>query len=176
MKSIMLATDGSPSAEDATREAIELASELHVPLTVVSVAHAELPFTGYYGYATTDVIAELCKIEREHVEAVLAAVRERATAAGVAGETVALEGMPGEEICKAAQERDVRLLVVGAHGWGRMGRMFHGSVSEYVLHHADAPVLVVAGDEETSHGAREGLSDLSQRVHPVQVPVVVRPR
>ena len=78
MKSIMLATDGSPSAEDATQEAIELASELHVPLTVVSVAHAELPFTGYYGYATTDVIAELCKIEREHVEAVLAAVRERA--------------------------------------------------------------------------------------------------
>jgi nucleotide-binding universal stress UspA family protein len=147
MKSIMLATDGSPSVEDATREAIELASELHLPLTVVSVAHANLPFVGYYGYAQTDLIAELKQYERDHVEQVLATVRERAAAAGVAGETVALDGIPGEEICRAAQQRDVRLIVVGAHGWGRMGRMIHGSVSEYVLHHADAPVLVVPGTE-----------------------------
>ena len=148
MKSIMLATDGSPSAEDATREAIELAKELHAPLTVVSVAHAELPFIGYYGYAYTDVISELRTVAREHVERVLATVRERAAAAGVAGETAALQGMPGEEICKAARERDVRLIVIGAHGWGRMGRMIHGSVSEYVLHHAEEPVLVVAGEVE----------------------------
>jgi len=149
MKPIMLATDGSPSAEDATREAIELASELHAPLTVVAVAHAHLPFVGYYGYAYTDVISELRKMQREHVERVLATVRERVTAAGVLGEILALEGTPGEEICKAAQERGVRLIVVGAHGWGRVGRVIHGSVSEYVLHHADAPVLVVAGDAES---------------------------
>jgi len=153
MKSIMLATDGSPSAEDATREAIALASELHVPLTVVSVAHAELPFVGYCGYAYADVISELRKMQRDHVEHVLAAVREQAAAAGVPGETVALEGMPGEEICKAAQERDVRLIVVGAHGWGRVGRVIHGSVSEYVLHHAAAPVLVVAGETESRSDA-----------------------
>lgn len=146
MKSILLATDGSPSAEDATREAIELAGELRVPLTVVSVAHAELPMVGYYGYAYTDVITDLRDLQREHVGHVLEAVRGRADAAGAACETVALEGAPGEEICKAARERDVRLIVVGAHGWGRMGRMIHGSVSEYVLHHATHPVLVVPGD------------------------------
>lgn len=148
MKSIMLATDGSPSAEDATREAIDLARELHAPLTVVSVAHAEVPFVGYDGYAYTDVIDELREAAREHIERVLASVRERAAAAGVPGETVALTGMPGEEICKAAHERDVRLIVIGARGWGRIGRVIHGSVSEYVLHHAGKPVLVVAGDTE----------------------------
>lgn len=146
MKPIMLATDGSPSAEDATREAIELASDLHAPLAVVCVAHAEPPFFGYDGYAYTDVVAGLRELQREHVERVLATVRERATTAGVAGETVALEGVPGAEICQAARERDVRLVVVGAHGWGRVGRMLHGSVSEHVLHHAGVPVLVVAGD------------------------------
>lgn len=153
MKSIMLATDGSPSAERATREAIELASALHVPLTVASVAHAEFPLLGYYGYAYADVVAELRTMQREHVERVLAAVRERAAAAGVAGETVALEGMPAEEICKAAKERNVRMIVVGAHGWGRMGRLVHGSVSDYVLHHADAPVLLIAGEPETEEHA-----------------------
>jgi nucleotide-binding universal stress UspA family protein len=81
---------------------------------------------------------------------VLATVREQAAAAGVPGETVALEGMPGEEICKAAHERDIRVLVVGAHGWGRMGRVIHGSVSDYVLHHAEAPVLVVPSDADSS--------------------------
>ncbi|HKT43630.1 MAG TPA: universal stress protein [Gaiellaceae bacterium] len=161
MKSIMLATDGSPSAEAATREAIDLASELHLPLTVVSVAHANLPFVGYYGYAQTDVIAELRRYEHDHVEQVLAAVRERAAAAGVAGETVALEGVPGEEICDAAKERDVRLIVVGAHGWGRMGRMIHGSVSEYVLHHAEAPVLVVPGDADVQTRSGQKLAGLA---------------
>jgi len=145
MKSLMLATDGSPSAEAATQQAIELARELHVSLMIAAVAHAELPLVGYYGYAYADVIADLRKMEREHVDRILATVRERATAAGVPGETVALEGMPGEEICKAARERDVRMIVVGAHGWGRVGRVIHGSVSEYVLHHAEVPVLVVAG-------------------------------
>ena len=149
MKSIMLATDGSPSAEAAKREAIELASELHLPLTVVAVAHAQLPFVGYYGYATTEVITELRKMQREHVERVLATVREQAADAGVAGETVSLEGMPGEEICAAAQKRDVRMIVIGAHGWGRVGRVIHGSISEYVLHHTDLPVLVVAGEPAT---------------------------
>ncbi|MDE3025896.1 MAG: universal stress protein [Acidobacteriota bacterium] len=149
MKSIMLATDGSPSAEQATQDAIELARALHLPLTVVSVAHAEFPLLGYYGYAYADVVAELRTMQREHVERVLASVRERAAAAGVAGETVALEGMPGEEICRAARERRVRMIVVGAHGWGRMGRLIHGSVSDYVLHHAEMPVLLVAGEPAT---------------------------
>ncbi len=155
MKSIMLATDGSPSAEDATREAIELASELHAPLTVVSVAHAEPPVMSYYGIAYGDIVNELQRIARKHVERVLAAVLERAAAAGVACETVALEGMPGEAICKAVEERDVRFVVVGAHGWGRMSRMIHGSVSGYVLHHADVPVLVVAGDLDTQEKSQK---------------------
>jgi nucleotide-binding universal stress UspA family protein len=146
MKSILLATDGSPSAEDATREAIELARELHAPLTVVSVAHAELPYLAYYGYAYTDVVSELSAMGREHAERVLTTVRELLTDAGVAGETVTLEGTPGEEICKAAHEREVRLIVIGAHGWGRLGRVIHGSVSEYVLHHAGIPVLIVTGE------------------------------
>lgn len=156
MKSILLATDGSPSAEDATRKAIELADALHVPLTIVSVAHAELPTIGYYGIAAGNVIAELREMQRQHVEQVLATVHDRIAETDVVGETVALEGLPGEEICKAAQDRDVAMIVIGAHGWGRMARMIHGSVSEYVLHHAGTPVLVVAGDSRSHTDIENG--------------------
>jgi nucleotide-binding universal stress UspA family protein len=42
----------------------------------------------------------------------------------------------------------VRLVIIGAHGWNRVGRLIHGSVSTYVLHHASVPVLVVHGDDD----------------------------
>jgi nucleotide-binding universal stress UspA family protein len=147
MKPVLLATDGSPSADGATREAIELASAFEAPLVVASVAQTVLPTYGaYYGY--TEVAADLTRVEAEHVAQTLATVRDRATAAGVECETVALEGSPtGEEICRFARERSPRLVVVGAHGWGRLGRLLHGSVSTHVLHHAPCPVLVVLGED-----------------------------
>ena len=79
-------------------------------------------------------------------------VEQQATDAGVRCTTLSLEGLRGQELCSAARDRDARLLVIGAHGWGRIGRLIHGSVSTYVLHHAACPVLVVHGDDVTHEG------------------------
>lgn len=146
MKPIMLATDGSPSAEAATREAIDLSNQLGVPLLAVSVEHQPVPAYGYYGYA--EVVTELQKAEHERVEKLLDDVQERAAAAGVDCETLPLEGVPARSLCDVASDRAVRLIVIGAHGWNRIGRLIHGSVSTYVLHHAPTPVLVVHGDDD----------------------------
>lgn len=146
MKPIMLATDGSPSAEAATHEAIELAKHLGVPLLAVSVEHNSVPAYGYYGYA--EIVTEMRKLELERVDQVLAAVEHRAQEADVECETLPLEGLPARAICEIAAKRNVRLIIVGAHGWNRIGRMIHGSVSTYVLHHAPVPVLVVHGDDD----------------------------
>jgi nucleotide-binding universal stress UspA family protein len=146
MKPIMLATDGSPSAEAATREALDLAEHLRVPLLVASVMHELTPAYGYYGYA--EVLSEMRKIEHERIESLLASVERTARERGVACKTMMLDGLPGERLCRAAEAADVRLVVIGAHGWGRLGRLIHGSVSTYVLHHAEVPVLVVHGDDE----------------------------
>lgn len=146
MKPILLATDGSPSAEGATREAIDLARAYGAPLIVVSVAHVVVPsYGGYYGYG--EIAADLHRVENEHVTKILAETKERAAKAGVTCTTIALEGLVGEQICKVAHDRGPRLVVIGAHGWGRVGRLLHGSVSTYVLHHAACPVLVVHGDD-----------------------------
>jgi nucleotide-binding universal stress UspA family protein len=147
MQPVMLATDGSLSAEAATEEAIELARAFAAPLVVVAVAHAAVPAYGggYIGYG--DLVVELRKAESDHVDRVLAETKTRATAAGVACETVARDGIPGEEICRETAAREPRLVVIGAHGWGRIGRFVHGSVSTYVLHHAPCPVLIVRGED-----------------------------
>ena len=68
---------------------------------------------------------------------------------GVAVRTLSLVGITGGEICKTANAPEVRLLVIGAHGWGRLDRITHGSVSEDVVQHAHVPVLVVPGDHFT---------------------------
>ena len=146
MKPVMLATDGSLSAEAATEEAIELARAFGAPLVVVCVAHVSAAPYGaaYIGYG--ELYTELRKAEADHVDQVLTDTRERATAAGVDCTTVALEGLPGEEICREAEAHGPRLVVIGAHGWGHIGRLVHGSVSTHVLHHASCPVLVVHGE------------------------------
>lgn len=146
MKPIMLATDGSPSAEAATREALDLAERLRVPLLVASVAHVTVPVYGYYGYA--EIASDMRKIEHERIETLLETIEKTAAEREVECETMVLDGIPGEQLCRAAADADVRLVVIGAHGWGRLGRLIHGSVSTYVLHNAAMPVLVVHGEDD----------------------------
>jgi nucleotide-binding universal stress UspA family protein len=147
MKPILLATDGSPSAEAATREAIELAHAFRAPLLVVSVAHVSMPVYGtYYGYG--EVVNDLQAAEVERITDMLAATKARVENGGVPCDTMVLDGLAAEAICRVAQDQGVRLVVIGAHGWGRVGRIVHGSVSTAVLHDAGCPVLVVHGDAE----------------------------
>ena len=145
MKPIMLASDGSPASGAATREAITIAAELHVPLVAVCVEHVSVPSYGYYGYS--DVYLELHKTEREHAQQVLEEIAAAAELAGVDCETVALEGRVVDEICRLASERNAAMLVLGAHGWGTLHRVVFGSVSQGVLHAAPCPVMIARGTE-----------------------------
>ena len=147
MKPIVLATDGSPSAAEATLDAVELAKALGVALVVVSVEHVVVPSSWSYGYG--DLLTELTKLERAHVEKTLAHAKAVAAEAGVACEIVPRRGTVPDEICRVAKQHDARLIVVGAHGWGSAGRLWHGSVSRAVLHQASCPVLVVRGGPES---------------------------
>jgi nucleotide-binding universal stress UspA family protein len=148
MQPILLATDGSPSAEEARRQAIELSVLTGSPLTVVSVMHMAAPAYGAgYGYSTGELYVELTRTERERVGKVLAETALAARESGIEVETIVGKGNPVEEICRIAVETQPRLLVVGAHGWGLAQRIVHGSVSTGLLHHAPCPILVVPAPE-----------------------------
>jgi nucleotide-binding universal stress UspA family protein len=144
---ILFATDGSPSAEEAQKEAFELARRLDIPLVVVSVVHATLPAVGYSGYGYSNIVAELTEAERHRVTALLASVAEAAEAEGIDCSTVAVDGFAVEEICRKASEYDAQLIVVGSHGWGAARRFLSGSVSTGLVHSAPCPVLVVRPHE-----------------------------
>ena len=151
---ILFATDGSPSAEEAQREAFELAQRFGVPLLVVSVVHPALPAVGYSSYGYANVVAELNEAEHHRVSALLATVAEAAEAEAIHCSTVAVDGLVVEEICKKASECDAQLIVVGSHGWGAARRLLSGSISTGLVHSAPCPVLVVRPRGQTvAHAA-----------------------
>jgi nucleotide-binding universal stress UspA family protein len=140
---ILFATDGSPSAQEAQREAFELARRLDAPLVVVSVAHATLPAVGYSAYGYSNIIVELTDAEHHRLAELLASIAEAAEAEGLHCSTVAVDGFAVDEICAKAIEYDAQLMVVGSHGWGAARRLLSGSVSTGLVHSAPCPVLVV---------------------------------
>ena len=52
----------------------------------------------------------------------------------------------GDMICKAAEQKEVDILVVGRRGVGKFERMITGSTSQYVLEHAHCNVFVVKSE------------------------------
>jgi nucleotide-binding universal stress UspA family protein len=146
MKPIVLATDGSPSAAEATLQAVELARALGAPLVALSVEQATFTGAGYYGSA--EVVAELSRVAAERVEEALAQAQAVAGEAGVPCDVVHATGWVPTQICRLAAQRKARMLVIGAHGWGPLRRVLQGSVSTAVLLQAPCPVLVVRGGPE----------------------------
>jgi nucleotide-binding universal stress UspA family protein len=154
MKPVMLATDGSPTAEKATGAAIELAKLLDTELIVATVW--DIPYTAV-GLAPGPIVGgELSQLSEDEARKVTVETAARAEEAGVEARMVILRGTPTvQEICAAAAKVDPRFLVIGSHGWGAVKRALFGSVSTGVLHHAPCPVLVVRGEEvATTNGAR----------------------
>lgn len=145
MKTILLATDGSPSAQLATHEAIELAAATGWPLRIITVWNTPIP--AGYGYVVYPLPADLAKTERKHAQTIAAGAVATAAEAGVTATFELREGLAAEEICLAAAETASTLIVIGARGWGTFKRLLFGSVSTHVMHTAGCPVLVVRAEE-----------------------------
>jgi nucleotide-binding universal stress UspA family protein len=151
MKPVLVATDGSPTAEKATETAIELAKVLDTDLVVVTAWDIPYPIVGF---APAVVNAELAKPTEEEARKTAFDAAARAEEAGVEARAVVLRGLPVEGICAAAEKFAPRFLVIGSHGWGAVKRALFGSVSTGVLHHAKCPVLVVPGTEVATTNGR----------------------
>lgn len=58
------------------------------------------------------------------------------------GEVFITAGKAGENAIKVAHERNAAMIVCGARGHGTVRRTIMGSNSEYIMHHADIPVII----------------------------------
>ena len=141
--SIVVGTDGSESAEEAVRQAVELAARLGATLRIVS-AYEPVP-AGRLREEAQQVPPDLQWMinPREDVDATLRNAAEAALEGGVEAETYARQGDPADAILDVAEEQGADLIVVGNKGMTGARRFLLGSVPNRVSHHAPCSVLII---------------------------------
>jgi nucleotide-binding universal stress UspA family protein len=138
LRRIGVAYDGSEASQVGLDTARRLATERGAELTILrALNHVPVPAAGDVGSATVIDDPDL----RAAAQADLDDVVDRLRASGVAVTGELLEGAPG--LVLAQRCKDLDLLVAGSRGHGRIGRVFLGSVSHYLMSHNTAPVVVI---------------------------------
>jgi nucleotide-binding universal stress UspA family protein len=138
MKQILIATDGSPSAQEAVGVGLELAKEQGADVTFV---HVTDPDEFHGGRVGSVPIAHTEEVDESET-----ALKSAAEAAEAAGVSYALERISGETvptIVAFADEKEADVIVLGSRGRNALATALLGSVSHGVLRHASRPVLVV---------------------------------
>jgi nucleotide-binding universal stress UspA family protein len=138
-RNILVAVDGSPDADLALSEAIDLAESERSRLTVLT-AISQPPAT-----ASGEEVGRLIEDALAEAEAILRRARERVP--DDLPVTTVLSQKPIRtalmtQIASGAHD----LVVVGSRGRGAIKAALLGSTSHYVLHHSTVPVLIVHAD------------------------------
>ncbi|HEX4563481.1 MAG TPA: universal stress protein [Solirubrobacteraceae bacterium] len=141
--SIVVGTDGSGTATQAVREAVDMAKATGATLELVS-AYApvsESRLRAERRDAPEDV--QWAINPKQEVELSLSDAAEIARAAGVEVNTHAREGDPADAILDVAEEMKAGLVIVGNKGMTGAKRFLLGSVPDKISHHAPCSVLIV---------------------------------
>lgn len=138
---VLCAYDGSPAAEAALDEAIDLASSMHARLAVVTVV--EKPAAGVAAAGVDpERLTEALQHDADH--------RLRAAADKVPDDvsltTLLRTGHAGKELIKAAEEIRADVIVLGTRRRGRTVNLF-GSVAAELYYHTRLTMLVVSTPE-----------------------------
>ena len=141
---ILVPIDGSPTSDRGLDEAIALARITGGSIRLVNILDELVFTTGFETGAT--YMRNVLPALRQGSERILAAGRQRVTAASVAVDALTIECFarrPCDVIVEAAAQWPADLIVIGTHGRRGVNRMMLGSDAEQVARMAPVPVLLV---------------------------------
>ncbi len=142
---IMVAIDGSETAERGLKEAVNLAKDQNAKLAIVHVIDIVVVFgAGQFPGTYIEATRELARDTIEHA-------RKTAQAAGIEPEIQSPEIVTSgyhvaDKIAELARDWNADLLVVGTHGRRGVTRLLLGSVAERIVRIAPCPLLLVRGE------------------------------
>jgi nucleotide-binding universal stress UspA family protein len=141
-KKILLPTDGSTLAAQATRTAVQLAKSQNAEIVGVYVIDP-FPYIGIGDASAVGLQAYLTEAKSAATQA-LDALKLACTADGVpfVGDTIE-RNVVYEGIIETAETEGCDLIVMGSHGRQGVKALILGSVAQKVLTHAKVPVLIV---------------------------------
>jgi nucleotide-binding universal stress UspA family protein len=142
---ILVAVDGSPDADQALAEAIDLAVAEHTRLTLVTGV-AELPPTAYL--MPGEETGQLLENAHAQAEAILRQATERVPS-DLPVTTVLCDRPIRCALLNQIKTGGHDLVVMGSRGRGAVRSALLGSVSHYVLNRSRVPVLIVHADRSS---------------------------
>jgi nucleotide-binding universal stress UspA family protein len=142
---ILVAVDGSPDADEALTQAIDLAESEHTRLTLITGVQKVTPVASFGMSALP--LSEIDEGARSCAEAALRRARDRVPD-DVPVTTILTETPIRPALIEAIERGHHDLIVMGSRGRGAVSATLLGSVSHYVLNHSPIPALIVHADTE----------------------------
>ncbi|WP_027107617.1 universal stress protein [Lacticigenium naphthae] len=144
-KRILVAIDGSKAADHAFKKAVAVAKRNDSELVIAHVID-----TRAYQSFTTFEGGSMQNNAKDEANRTLNEYERYANNHGLEKVKIILEfGSPKSIIAKQLPKQEkVDLIMLGATGLNAVERLFIGSVSEYVIRHAESDVLIVRTDLE----------------------------
>lgn len=138
---ILAPTDFSQCSLAGTEYAAFLAKNLHSTLRLF---HVTYPYVDYVVVDRAGVrLSGLIEAAQEAARQEMDALKQMDFLRGAPVQTEIRAGHATEEICKAAGQPNVDLIVMSTHGRTGLKHALIGSVAEHVARYAERPVLVV---------------------------------
>lgn len=144
-KFTLLCADGSEHSERAFKWYFETAHHEGDEIGIVHV-HCLPTLPGFGGdIIATDLYSQMINQSIEDSKAVMEKFKELCEGKGVTPKAflVSMNESVGNTVCTVAKENNVTLIVSGQRGLGAFRRAIFGSVSDYILHHSEVPVVIV---------------------------------
>jgi len=144
-QNILVAIDGSPDADQALTQAIDLAKSQRARLTLFSAVMMP-PAAAYIG-AGGGVAAAFARDAETETEKILRAAVERVP------DRVSVSTVLSSEPVRLALIHQIAtghhdLVMMGSRGRGALRSVLLGSVSHYMLNHSPVPVLIAHAERE----------------------------
>jgi len=152
MKRILVAVDGSESAQKAAQKAAELAEDLEAEVTLIHVytETAQIPvnqFNEVASYLSAETMESIMEQQEDTIkdkrQKILDNDAQFFKEKGMEVEKILLHGDPADEVCEYAAENNFDLIVVADKGHGKVERFLLGSISDKIVRHAKTSVMVV---------------------------------
>lgn len=148
IRAILVPTDFSQCSLAGTEYAAFLARTLGA---TVRLFHVIYPYTNYVFVDHAGVrLSGLAEAVEQTARQEMDALKQMDFLRGVPVQTKMLPGPTVDEICAAAGEPDVDLVVTSTHGRTGLKHALIGSVAEHVVRYAERPVLVVPSHDASS--------------------------
>jgi len=144
-KRILVPTDFSNYADNALRQAVDIAKQYHAKIFLLHVIGDHIRQC-IEDYCLSDAVVK--EIEQDSMMASIDNLKKEINRLSDDSSDVEISGyvkrgVPSEEVLQEQEEKDIDLIVMASHGRTGISRILIGSVAEKVMRGAKCPVMLV---------------------------------